>query len=112
MFSQVNGATLTNVTYDGITSGTCVANIMSSTLTNVNFTNSKVTDSPRDHDTGQFTVMTNSKMDNCNFINTSTQQHGGAICMAQGENTVINSNFINCSAWIGGAIYAHGDFRK
>lgn len=112
MFSQVNGATLTNVTYDGITSGTCVANIMSSTLTNVNFTNSKVTDSPRDHDTGQFTVMTNSKMDNCNFINTSTQQHGGAICMAQGENTVINSNFINCSAWIGGAIYAHGDFLE
>ena len=112
MFSGLYRVNAVNVSYDGITSGTCVADIKYSNLTNVNFTNSRVTDNTKENDTGQFTVMINSKLDNCNFINTSSQQHSGAICMARGENTVINSNFINCTAWVGGAIYAHGDFAE
>ena len=111
IFAQFMGSTGANLNFDQITSGTCVADIKYSTLTNVNFTNSKVTDDTKDTDTGQFTVMVQSKLDNCNFINTSSKQHGGAICMAQQENTVINTNFINCTAWVGGAIYAHGDFE-
>ena len=106
------GLNAVNVTFDNIVSGTCVLDMNGATLTNGNFTNSRVTDNTHDEDTGQFTVMVNSKMDNCNFINTSSNQHSGAICMAKGENTVINSNFINCTAWVGGAIYAHGDFAE
>ena len=112
MFSGLSRSKAINVVYDNIVSGTCVADLKSSNLTNVNFTNSKVTDTTITEDTGQFTVMIDSRLDNCNFINTSSNQHSGAICMAQGENTVINSNFINCSAWVGGAIYAHGDFKE
>ena len=100
------------MSFDGITSGTCVADIKSSTFKNVNFTNSRVTDNTTKRDTGQFTVMGNSTLINCYFINTSSQQHAGAICMGKGKNTVINSNFINCTAWVGGAIFAHGDFNK
>ena len=110
MFSGLTNTKAINVVYDGIVSGTCVADIKYSNLTNVNFTNSRVTDDTKESDTGQFTVIIGSILDNCNFINTSSKQHSGAICMARGENTVINSNFINCTAWIGGAIYAHGDF--
>ena len=111
-FSSFNNVNATNMSFDGITSGTCVADIKKSTFKNVNFTNSRVTDNTTKRDTGQFTVMGNSTLINCYFINTSSQQHAGAICMGKGKNTVINSNFINCTAWVGGAIFAHGDFNK
>ncbi len=111
-FSSFNNVNATNMSFDGITSGTCVADIKKSTFKNVNFTNSRVTDNTTDYDTGQFTVMGDSTLINCNFINTSSQQHSGAICMGKGKNTVINSNFINCTAWVGGAIFAHGDFNE
>ena len=111
-FSSFNNVNATNMSFDGITSGTCVADIKSSTFKNVNFTNSRVTDNTTERDTGQFTVMGDSTLINCNFINTSSQQHAGAICMGKGKNTVINSNFINCTAWVGGAIFAHGDFNE
>ncbi|MEE1156221.1 MAG: hypothetical protein U0K80_02285, partial [Methanobrevibacter sp.] len=111
-FSGFTNANATNVLFDGITSGSCVADLKRSTFKNVNFTNSRVTDNTQDNDTGQFTVMRDSTLINCSFINTSSQQHAGAICMAQGKNSVINSTFINCTAWVGGAIFAHGDFKE
>ena len=112
LFAGFYGLNATNITFENIVSGTCVLDMASANLMDSKFINSRVTDSVKDRDTGQFTVMVNSVMDNCTFINTSSQQHSGAICMAKGENTVINSNFINCSAWVGGAIYAHGDFSQ
>ena len=112
MFSLFMSCKCVNLSYDNITSATSVAGIRYSNFYNVNFTNSRVTASTRDMDTGQFTVMTESTLVNCNFINTSSNQHSGAICMGRGENTVLYSNFINCTAWIGGAIYAHGDFEE
>ena len=111
-FSSFNLVNATNMSFDGITSGTCVADIKRSTFINVNFTNSRVTNDTKDHDIGQFTVMGDSTLIDCNFINTTSQQHAGAICMGKGMNIVINTNFINCSAWVGGAIYAHGDFNE
>ena len=112
MFSLLLRVNAKNVVYDNIFSGTSVAGIRYSNLTNVNFTNSGVTDSRKETDVGQFTVMTESRLDNCYFINTSSKQHSGAICLGRGENTVLNSKFINCTAWVGGAIYAHGDFEE
>ena len=58
-------------------------------------------------------------MENCNFVNTSSAQHGGALCIADesnwGSSTVasklINCNFINItSRWF--AIYIHGNFSS
>ena len=112
MFAGFYRLEATNITFENIVSGTCVLDMNAASLTNAKFLNSRVTDSTKDRDTGQFTVMVDSKMDGCTFINTSSNQHSGAICMGQGENTVINSNFINCTAWVGGAIYAHGDFEE
>ena len=111
-FASFNLVNATNMSFDGITSGTCVADIKRSTFINVNFTNSRVTNDTKEHDIGQFTVMGDSTLIDCNFINTTSQQHAGAICMGKGMNIVKNTNFINCTAWVGGAIYAHGDFSE
>ena len=53
----------------------------------------------------------NCKFDNCNFVNLSNNHHSGAICVSgRNLNTIdiTNSNFINCSSGIGGALYIHG----
>lgn len=76
-------------------------------MTNCNFTNSRVTLNDYNRDNGQFLAMTSSSLDNCNFINTSSNHHGGAICMASGNNNVTNSNFINVTSWIA-AVFCHG----
>ncbi|AMD18401.1 hypothetical protein TL18_10510 [Methanobrevibacter sp. YE315] len=56
-------------------------------------------------------------MENCNFINTSSANHGGALCVADesdwGPGNIasqfINTNFINVtSRWF--AVYVHGKF--
>ena len=44
IFSVLSSSKAINVEYDNIISGTCVADLKNSNLTNVNFTNSKVTD--------------------------------------------------------------------
>ncbi|MBQ9025966.1 MAG: DUF11 domain-containing protein [Methanobrevibacter sp.] len=65
-----------------------------------------------DYEYAAMAVTYNSVLDHCNFVNCTTNRHSGAICVA-GEYgnrvDILNSNFINCSAGIGGAIYVHGN---
>ena len=67
--------------------------------------------------TGQLGAVFGINMVDCNFINTSSAQHGGALCIADESewgsgrvaSTIINTNFINVtSRWF--AIYIHGNF--
>lgn len=78
-----------------------------------NFTNSHVLYDGRDKDDGQFIhLWGNATVDHCNFINTSSNHHAGAICMDPVGAIVTNSYFENCKAWIGGAIYVHGHMNR
>ena len=69
--------------------------------------------------TGQMGNVAGVRMVNCNFINTSSANHGGALCVADESNwgpgniasTFINTNFINItSRWF--AVYLHGNFSS
>ncbi len=85
-----------------------------SNLYDVNFTNchSHEPEDENDYEYAAMAVTYNSVLDHCNFVNCTTNRHSGAICVAgQYGNRVdiLNSNFINCSAGIGGAIYVHGN---
>ena len=66
---------------------------------------------------GQLGAVFGIAMDNCNFINTSSAQHGGALCVADESewgsgrvtSTIKNTRFENISSrWF--AIYIHGNF--
>ena len=68
--------------------------------------------------TGQLGAVFGVNMVNCKFINTSSAQHGGALCIADESEwgsssvatTLTGCEFINVtSRWF--AIYIHGDFR-
>ena len=96
-------------------------------LTNCNFTNCNQTyglvpENPNYDDyydgNGQFGAVLGAAFNNCNFINTTSGQHGGALCIADESewgpglvtSTVYNCNFINVtSRWF--AIYIHGKFK-
>ena len=67
---------------------------------------------------GQFGAVLGAALNNCNFINTTSGQHGGALCIADESewgpatvtSTIYNTNFINVtSRWF--AIYLHGKFK-
>ena len=85
-----------------------------------NFTNCRQTypgdDGVKDG-TGQLGAVFGIDMRNCNFINTSSAQHGGALCIADESewgslrvaSTLVDTNFINVtSRWF--AVYIHGNF--
>ena len=92
------------------------------TVTNCNFTNCRQTYSgPGDHNMddghGQLGVLFGAKLVDCNFINTSSANHGGAFCFSDEYNgggervasSIINCNFINVrSRWF--AVYIHGNY--
>ena len=68
---------------------------------------------------GQLGAVFGINMTNCNFINTSSAQHGGALCIADESNwgssrvasVLTNCSFINItSRWF--AIYIHGNFSS
>ena len=110
-------STLINCTFDNCTGyyhifrfvGSWGNKLVSGALINCNVTNSQVLYDGRDKDDGQVVHMLgNVTADGCYFINTSSNHHAGAICMDPAGAIVKNSYFINCSAWIGGAIYVHG----
>uniref|UniRef100_UPI00386342BD Cna B-type domain-containing protein n=1 Tax=Methanobrevibacter sp. TaxID=66852 RepID=UPI00386342BD len=91
-------------------------------LTNCNFTNCRQTyTGGGNHDmgdgSGQLGVLFGAKLEKCNFINTSSANHGGAFCIsdeyAGGAERVASSltdcNFINItSRWF--AVYIHGNY--
>lgn len=89
---------------------------------NCNFTNCHQTNPGEDYvkdGSGQLGAVFGVAMENCNFVNTSSAQHGGALCIADesdwGSGAVasklINCNFINItSRWF--AIYIHGNFSS
>ena len=67
---------------------------------------------------GQFVAAISASFDECNFINTRSGHHGGAICIADESDwahayrasSITNTNFINVtSAWF--AVYIHGQFK-
>ena len=96
-----------------------------------NFTNIRQTyglgnDSDYYDGNGQLGAVSGIYMENCNFINTTSGHHGGALCIADESewgpsykignqsyglsSTIKNTNFINVtSRWF--AVYLHGSFR-
>ncbi|MBR6023814.1 MAG: DUF11 domain-containing protein, partial [Methanobrevibacter sp.] len=85
---------------------------------NCNFTNIRQTYSEVGDGYGQLSSVAGINMVNCNFINTTSGHHGGAICVADESEwgpatiptTITNTNFINItSRWF--AVYIHGKFR-
>ena len=106
--------TLKHVSFDNFTLAVAGFVIRNSNLYDVNFTNchSLEKEDPNDYEYAAMAVTYNSVLDHCNFINCTTNRHSGAICVAGERNNrvdIFNSNFINCSAGIGGAIYVHGN---
>ncbi|MBQ6350832.1 MAG: DUF11 domain-containing protein, partial [Methanobrevibacter sp.] len=88
---------------------------------NCNFTNCHQTYPGEDlvkDGSGQLGAVFGVNMTNCNFINTTSAQHGGALCIADESNwgstrvpsVLTNCSFINItSRWF--AIYIHGHFK-
>ena len=120
-----NGGSLTNVAFNNIESfqhffffiGTDDTPLP---VTNCNFTNCRQTyvgDHDVDDGTGQFGVLFGAKLVGCNFINTSSANHGGAFCISDefGNHHITSSltdcNFINItSRWF--AVYIHGNYTE
>ncbi|WP_292750275.1 Cna B-type domain-containing protein, partial [Methanobrevibacter sp.] len=134
MFEFCSGS-LTNVVFNNIETNqqmffiygsaydsTGARNPQPTTLTNVNFTNCKQTypgDNGVDDGSGQFGVLFGAKLVGCNFINTSSANHGGAFCLSdeyrggpqEVASSLINCNFINItSRWF--AVYIHGNYTE
>lgn len=90
-------------------------------IINCNFTNCHQTyvgDEGVNDGTGQLGAVFGVNMTNCKFINTSSAQHGGALCIADESewgsarvaSTLTDCEFINVtSRWF--AVYIHGNFR-
>ena len=103
-----------DVSFDNFQTYGGVFVIRNSKLNRVNFTNCKclMEENPDNYETGVIIVTYNSVYDYCNFINGSSKRHSGAICVGGKNGNIVNitnSNFINCSAGIGGAVYVHGN---
>ena len=134
MFEFCSGS-LTNVVFNNIETNqqmffiygsaydsTGARNPQPTTLTNVNFTNCKQTypgDNGVDDGSGQFGVLFGAKLVGCNFINTSSANHGGAFCLSdeyrggpqEVASSLIDCNFINItSRWF--AVYIHGNYTE
>ena len=133
----INNCKLVNVTFQNFyyTATGWPINFKNSTFTDVNFINmsfpmafgtanytkfegckfinltSRYPYNPDYFEYGAMLVLYNSEVNNSLFNNCTTTRHSGAICVAgRSGNTVniTNSDFINCKAGIGGAIYVHG----
>ena len=133
----LNNCKLVNVTFQNFyyTATGWPINFKNSTFTDVNFINmsfpmafgtanytkfegckfinltSRYPYNPDYFEYGAMLVLYNSEVNNSLFNNCTTNRHSGAICVAgRSGNTVniTNSDFINCRAGIGGAIYVHG----
>ena len=133
----INNCKLVNVTFQNFyyTATGWPINFKNSTFTDVNFINmsfpmafgtanytkfegckfinltSRYPYNPDYFEYGAMLVLYNSEVNNSLFNNCTTNRHSGAICVAgRSGNTVniTNSDFINCRAGIGGAIYVHG----
>ena len=133
----INNCKLVNVTFQNFyyTATGWPINFKNSTFTDVNFINmsfpmafgtanytkfegckfinltSRYPYNPDYFEYGAMLVLYNSEVNNSLFNNCTTTRHSGAICVAgRSGNTVniTNSDFINCRAGIGGAIYVHG----
>ena len=124
MFYFQSGS-LTNVVFNNIETYQhlfllygCDADNVPITLTNVNFTNCRqifAGDGGINDGSGQLGAIFGAKLVGCNFINTSSANHGGAFCLSDeyGGGTVASSlidcNFINItSRWF--AVYIHGNY--
>jgi len=126
---NIGGGSMTNCVIDNCECPyqffTAVGNYHDKTqipIINCNFTNSKQTypgDNGYNDGSGQFGAVFGINMVNCNFINTSSAQHGGALCIADESDwgsarvpsTLTGCNFINItSRWF--AIYLHGNFSS
>ncbi|SDA72906.1 anti-sigma factor domain-containing protein, partial [Methanobrevibacter millerae] len=106
--------TLRHVSFENFTLAVAGFVIRNSNLYDVNFTNchSLEPENVTDYEYAAMAVTYNSVLDHCNFVNCTTNRHSGAICVAGETNNrvdIFNSNFINCSAGVGGAIYVHGN---
>ena len=127
-FFNIAGGSMDNCVIDGCTSVTqffnAVGNYHDNTqmlVKNCNFTNCQQTSLGEDYvkdGSGQLGAVFGLNMVGCNFINTSSAQHGGALCIADESEwgsariatTLYNCSFINVtSRWF--AIYIHGNFR-
>ncbi|WP_407423663.1 right-handed parallel beta-helix repeat-containing protein, partial [Methanobrevibacter sp.] len=127
-FFSISGGSMDGCVLDGCTSLTqffnAVGNYHDNTqilIKNCNITNSHQTYVGDDYvkdGTGQLGAVFGVNMVGCNFINTSSAQHGGALCIADESEwgsarvttTLYDCSFINVtSRWF--AIYIHGNFR-
>ena len=110
---------LINVKFNNFTNDIACFVIRNSVLENVTFSNCKSLldaepEDERGYEKGVMIVSYTSEFNNCNFVNTSTKCHSGAICVGGEDGNYIklkNSNFTNCSAGVGGAVYVHGNAR-
>ena len=84
---------------------------------NCTFINCSQTNTTFEDGHGQFAAGLGVQIDGCNFINTSSGQHGGAICISDESefapgniaSSITNTNFIGVSSkWF--AVYIHGRF--
>ena len=126
LFSFCSGS-LTNVVFNNLESYEhlfflygCYVDSKPITLTNCNFTNCHQTylgDNNINDGCGQLGAIFGGKLVGCNFINTSSANHGGAFCLSdEYENgpqhvasTLTDCNFINVtSRWF--AVYIHGNY--
>ena len=110
----IQNCNLTHVKFENFSFNVAGFVIRGCNLNDVNFTecHSLIEEDENDYEYGAMVVAYHSTLDNCNFVNCTTNRHSGAICIG-GEYgnrvDVFNSNFINCRAGIGGAIYVHGN---
>ena len=108
---------LKNVKFNNFTNDIACFVIRYSVLENVTFSNCKSLldaepEDERGYEKGAMVISYWSEFNNCNFINTSTKCHSGAICVGGRDTNYIiltNTTFNNCSAGVGGAVYVHGN---
>lgn len=108
---------LRNVKFDNFINNIACLNVRNCVFENVTLSNIKSLLNETEggnYERGAMIVSYYSTYNNCKFINLSTNHHSGAICVAgEATNTITitNSQFINCSSGVGGAVYVHGNHR-
>ncbi|MBR4447767.1 Cna B-type domain-containing protein, partial [Methanobrevibacter sp.] len=126
MFSFCSGS-LTDVVFNNLESYQhlfflygCYVDSQPINLTNCNFTNCRQTYAGANgisDGSGQLGAIFGAKLVGCNFINTSSANHGGAFCLSDEytggaervASSLIDCNFINVtSRWF--AVYIHGNY--
>ncbi|MER2013997.1 MAG: hypothetical protein ABS871_05050, partial [Methanobrevibacter sp.] len=113
-----NKAVLTNVSFINMSFPVAFGTAENSKFEGCKFINltSRYPFDKTNYETGAMLVMYTSEVNNSLFYNCTTNRHSGAICVAGRTGgskpgnivNITNSNFINCRAGVGGAIYVHG----